>query len=61
MILKSSPRRNRVAEQPIDFNSEKGRSSKVFVEEEEVKDKEDDDLIFRKIDIPWLSNKTSTL
>ena len=26
-----------------------------------MKHEEDDDLIFRKIDIPWLSDKTSTL
>ena len=37
------------------------RSPEVPVEEEAVKHEEDDDLIFRKINIPWLSNKTSTL
>ena len=60
VILKSSPWRNKVTEQPIDFSTERGRSSEVIVEEV-VKDEEDDDLIFRKIDIAWLSDKNSTL
>ena len=40
VILKSSPGRNKVAEQPIYFSTERGRSSKVLVEEEVVKDEE---------------------
>ena len=36
-------------------------SSKVPGVEETVKDEEEDELIFKKIDIPWLSDKTSIL
>ena len=61
VILETYLRINKVAEQPIDLSTERGRSLEVLVEEEAVKYEEDDDLIFRKIDIPWLSNKTSTL
>ena len=38
VILNSSPGRNKVAEQPIDFSTKRGRSSEVLVEEEAVKD-----------------------
>ena len=61
VILESSIGRYKVAEQSIDFSSERVRSPEVPVEEEEVKNEEDDDLIFRKINIPWLSDKTSKL
>ena len=36
-------------------------SSEFPVVEYTVKDEEEDDLIFKKIDIPWLSDKNSTL
>ena len=36
-------------------------SLEVPIVQETVKDREEDDLIFKKIYIPWLSNKTSTL
>ena len=36
-------------------------SSEVPVVQEKGKDREEDDLIFKKIDIPWLSDKNSTL
>ena len=36
-------------------------SSEVHVAQETVKGREEDDLIFKKIDIAWLSDKTSTL
>ena len=61
VILKSSLGRNKVVEQPIYFSTERGRSSEVLIEEEAVKDQEYYNPIFRKIDIPWLSDKTSTL
>ena len=44
MILESSTGRDKVAEQSIDFSTERVRSPKVPVEEEEVKNEEDDDL-----------------
>ena len=61
VILESSSGKDKVSEQPISFSTERGKFPKVPVEEEKVKDEEDDDLIFKKIDIPWLSDKTSTL
>ena len=61
MILESSTCKDKVAKQSIDFSTESFRSPEVPVEEEAVKNEEDDDLIFRKMNIPWLSDKTSTL
>ena len=52
---------DKVAEQSIDFSTERVRSLEVPVEEEAVKNEENDELIFRKMNIPWLSDKTSTL
>ena len=54
MILGSSSGKDKVSEQPINFQTERGRFPIVPVEEEKVKDEEDDDLIFKKIDITWL-------
>ena len=53
MTLKSSP------EQPKVCSIERDTSLEVPVEEAD-KEEEDDDLIFRKFNIPWLSDKTST-
>ena len=61
MLLESSPGRDKASEEPITFSIERGVSSKVPVVQEKIKDREEDDLIFKKIDIPWFSNKTSTL
>ena len=61
VILESSTCRDKVAEQSIDFSNERVMSPKVPVEEEVVKNEEDDDLIFRKMNILWLSNKNFTL
>ena len=61
VILESSLRKDKVSEQPINFSTKRGKFSEFFVEEEKVKNEEDDDLIFKKIDIPCLSDKTSTL
>ena len=47
MTLKSSPEKDKVAEQPKVCNTEKDRALEVPVEEA-YKDEEDDDLIFRK-------------
>ena len=52
VILESSTGKDKVAEQSIDFNTERVRSPEVPVEEEAVKNEEDDDLIFRKMNIP---------
>ena len=61
MILESSTARDKIAKQTIDFSPERVRSLEFLVEEESFKNEEDDDLIFRKMNIPWLSDKTSTL
>ena len=61
MILESSTGRDKIAEHYKDFSPERFRSPEVPVEEEAVKNEEDDDLIFRKMNISWLSDKTSTL
>ena len=45
----------------INFSTERGKFPEVPVEEEKVKYEEDYDLIFKQIDIPWLSDNTSTL
>ena len=61
MLLKSFLGKDKISEDPKTFSIEQGVSSKVPVVQETVKDKEEDELIFKKIDIPWLSDKTSTL
>ena len=61
VILESFSEKDKVLEHPINFSTERGKFPKVPVEEEKVKDEEDDDLIFKKNDIPWFSYKTSTL
>ena len=61
MILESSIGKYKVVEQSIDFSTERVRSQEVPVEQEEVKNEEDDELIFRKMNIPWLSDKSSIL
>ena len=61
VILESSICKDKVAEQSIDFSTERVRSLEFLAKEEAVKNEEDDDLIFRKMNIPWLSDKTSTL
>ena len=59
--LESSIGIDKVAEQSIDFITKRVRSPEVLVEEEAVKNEEDDELIFRKMNIPWMSDKNSTL
>ena len=61
VILESYTCKNKVAKQSIDFSTERVRSPEVPVKEEAIKNEEDDDLIFRKMNIPWLSDKASTL
>ena len=61
VILESSSGKDKVSEQPINFSTKQGKFPEVTVEEEKVKDEEDDDFISKKIDIPWFSDKTSTL
>ena len=51
MILESSTGRDKIAEHSKDFSPERVRSPEVLVEEEVVKNEEDDDLIFRKMNI----------
>ena len=55
----SSPEKDKVAEQQNVYSIEKDRPLE-FPVEESYKEDEDDDLIFRKMNIPWLSDKTST-
>ena len=61
VILESSSGKDKVLEQPINFITERGKFPEVPVEEEKVKYEEGYDLIFKQIDIPWLSDNTSTL
>ena len=61
VLLKSFPGKDKISEDPKTFSIEQGVSSKVPVVQETVKDKEEDELIFKKIDIPLLSDKNSTL
>ena len=56
---KSSLDKDKDAEQPKVYSTEKDRPLEVPIEEA-YKEEEDDDLIFRKMNIPWLSDKTST-
>ena len=51
MTLKSSPEKDKVAEQQKVCSTEKDRLLEVSVEET-YKDEEDGDLIFRKMNIP---------
>ena len=51
MILESSTGIDKIAEQSKDFSTKKVRSPEVPVKEEAVKNEEDDDLIFRKMNI----------
>ena len=59
VILESSPGKDKVTEQPKVFSTERDRSLEDPIEEVD-KDEEDVDLIFRKMNIPWLSDKTYT-
>ena len=52
---------HKASERPPTFSIESGMSSKVPFVQETVKDRQEDNLIFKKFDIPWLSNKGSTL
>ena len=61
MLLDPSPGRDKVLEEPITFSIEWGVSLEVPIVEDIVKDEEEDDLTFKKIDIPWLSDKNSIL
>ena len=61
VLLESFPGRDKVSEEPITCSIERGMSLEVPVVQEIVKDGEEVDLIFKKIDIPWLSDKNSTL
>ena len=59
VTLNSSPEKDKVAKQPKVCNT-KGEMSLEVPVEEANKEEEDDDLIFRKMNIPWLSDNTST-
>ena len=52
---------HKASERPTTFSIEQGMSSKVPFVQERVKDRQEYDLIFKKFDIPWLSNQGSTL
>ena len=56
MLLESSPGRDKVLEEPITFIIERGVSSEVPIVQETFKYMESDDLIFNKMDIPWMSD-----
>ena len=59
LILESSPGKDKVAKQSKYSSIRRDRSQKVPVEVAD-QDEEDDDLVFRKMNIPWLSDKDST-
>ena len=59
LILVSSPRKDKFVEKSKDSSIKRDRSQKVHVEVTDP-DEEDDDLVFRKMNIPWLSDKAST-
>ena len=61
VILELFISRDKVAKQSIDFSTERVRSPEVPIEEEAVKNWGYDDIIFRKMNIPWMSDKNSTL
>ena len=58
LILVSSPRKDKFVEKSKDSNIKRDRSPKVHVEVTD-QDEEDDDLVFRKMNIPWLLEKSS--
>ena len=59
LILESSPGKDKVPEQSKDSSIKRDRSQNILVEVVD-QDEEDDDLVFRKMNIPWLSDKAST-
>ena len=52
MLLESSPGRDKVSEEPISFSIERDMYSEVPFVQDTIKDREEDDIIFKKIDIP---------
>ena len=52
---------HKASESSTTFSIEHGMSSKVPFVQETMKDRQEYDLIFKKFDIPWLSNQGSTL
>ena len=53
--------RHKASEKETTFSIEQGMSSKVPFVQEIMKDGKEDDLIFKKFDISWLSNQGSIL
>ena len=48
--------RDKVSEEPITFSIEQGMTSKVPFVQEIVKEKQEDNLIFKKFHISWMTN-----
>ena len=52
---------HKASEGPTTFIIEQGMSSRIPSIQETMKDRQEYDLIFKQLDIPWLSNQDSTL
>ena len=52
---------NKASEGHNTFITEHGLVSGISLVQEAMKDKQEDDLIFKKLDIPWLSNQDSIM
>ena len=59
--FKLSQGRDKVSEESITFSIEQGMTSKVPFVQETMKDKQEDDLIFKNFDISWMTNQGCTL
>ena len=60
VMLESSTSKKKIAEQSMDCNTEGVGSLEIPVVSEVFKHEEDDDAIFKKLNIPWLSEKASS-
>ena len=60
VMLESSTSKNKMIEQSMDYNTEGVGSPEIPIVSEVFKYEEDDDAIFKKLNIPWLSEKASS-
>ena len=59
-MLESYTSKKKIAEQSMDCNTEGIGSLEILVVSEVLKHEEDDDAIFKKLNIPWLLEKASS-
>ena len=59
-MLESSTNKTKIAEKSMDCNTKGVGSPEIPIVSEVFKNEEDDDAIFKKLNIPWLSEKASS-